>query len=160
MILGILSDSHGDAVRTARAVKLLDEERAEAFVHCGDVGGEAVLNELTGLKAWFVWGNCDCPDASLERYVRSLNLPIPDGVPLRLELDGKRIAVFHGHEREMDHFDPAEFDYVLHGHTHLCRDERVGQTRIINPGALHRAKEHTVATLDLSSDALAFHVVG
>ena len=42
---------------------------------------------------------------------------------------------------------------------HLRRDERVGRTRIINPGALHRAKQYTVATLDLSCDKLEFHVV-
>jgi predicted phosphodiesterase len=26
------------------------------------------------------------------------------------------------------------YDYLLHGHTHVRRDERAGRTRIINPG--------------------------
>ena len=39
------------------------------------------------------------------------------------------------------------------------RDERIAGTRIINHGALHRAAEYSVATLDLASDTLAFHVV-
>ncbi|RLS46748.1 MAG: metallophosphoesterase, partial [Planctomycetota bacterium] len=50
-------------------------------------------------------------------------------------------------------------DYLLHGHTHVCRDERHGATRIINPGALHRASEFTVALLDTDSDELQFLVV-
>ncbi|MEE8170129.1 MAG: metallophosphoesterase family protein [Phycisphaerae bacterium] len=159
MILGILSDSHGRAERTVRALTLLDEKGAAAFVHCGDIGGEDVLIALSGRTVWFVWGNCDYPDASMNRYVRSLGLPLPDATPLRIDLDGSRIAVFHGHEREIDRFDSTQVDYVLHGHTHVPRDERIGQTRFINPGALHRAAEHTVATLDLSSDSLSFHAL-
>lgn len=159
MILGILSDSHGDAERTGRALRLLEERGAERFVHCGDICGDDVLAEFVGLELWFVWGNCDHPDASMNRYVGSLGLQPPGGVPLRLELGGKRIAVFHGHERELERFDPADVDYLLHGHTHVRRDARIGGTRFINPGALHRAAEYSVATLDLASDTLAFHVV-
>jgi predicted phosphodiesterase len=43
-------------------------------------------------------------------------------------------------------------DYLLHGHTHVTRDERVGKTRLINPGALFRAARYTAAVLDPSSD--------
>jgi hypothetical protein len=35
----------------------------------------------------------------------------------------------------------------------------VGKMRLINPGALHRAAEKTVATLDTERDLLKFHVV-
>ena len=49
-----------------------------------------------------------------------------------------------------------EHDYLLHGHTHVRRDERVGKVRIINPGALHRAREKTVAVLDTDTDRLTF----
>jgi len=36
----------------------------------------------------------------------------------------------------------------LHGHTHAIRDERVGPTRVMNPGALHRAPQHTALLFD------------
>jgi predicted phosphodiesterase len=55
--------------------------------------------------------------------------------------------------------ESQRFDYLLHGHSHLTRDERVGRTRIINPGALHRAREKTVALLDTATDALKFITV-
>ena len=48
-------------------------------------------------------------------------------------------------------------DYILHGHTHCKRDERIGRCRVINPGALHRANPKSVATLDTASDTLTFH---
>jgi predicted phosphodiesterase len=55
--------------------------------------------------------------------------------------------------------ESQSFDYLLHGHTHVKRDERVGRTRVINPGALHRAREKTVAVLDTATDMLTFLTV-
>jgi predicted phosphodiesterase len=54
----------------------------------------------------------------------------------------------------MDQALAEDVDYLLHGHTHELRDERVGATRIINPGALHRAPRYTAAILDPKADDL------
>ena len=173
MILGLLSDSHGQHRRTARALELLEQLGAEAFVHCGDVGNEPVLTHFAGRRAWFVWGNTDTPDPLLERYAQSLGLKPAVLTPLVLELAGRRLAVYHGHETEFTRLirqagrrDFAAFDklteglgYILHGHTHRATDTRVRHVRLINPGALDRARPHTVATLDLARDALDFWVV-
>lgn len=159
MILGILSDTHGQHERAGRALALLKAAGAEALIHCGDVGGDEVFAHFAGERFWFVWGNCDHPSPVLVAYVRSIGLTPPEAAPLRIELEGRQIAVFHGHEPELQRFQPAGVDYLLHGHTHVRRDERADGVRIINPGALHRAREYTVATLDLASDALEFHVV-
>jgi predicted phosphodiesterase len=53
----------------------------------------------------------------------------------------------------------AGCEYVLHGHTHRANDVSIAGLRIINPGALFRARPHTVATLDLARDAVAFWCV-
>lgn len=156
MVLGVLSDSHGDAAATARAVAVLESRGAEALIHCGDVGSLGVLDQLAGRPAWFVFGNCDTPDASWRDYVRTLGLAWPEA-PVRLELDGRRIAVVHGHERVFRALlsDP-DLDYLFYGHTHVYRDQRSGRLRAINPGALHRARTRTVARLDLATDELTF----
>lgn len=166
MIVGLLSDTHGRVERCQRAIELLKRLGAEAFIHSGDVGGEAVLDQLVGLQAWFVWGNTDSASAEEERYAASLGLSVPPEPPLRLTLDGKRLQVFHGHEATFEALErrvlreappPAiDADYVIHGHTHVVRDEKIGQVRWINPGALHRASTPTVATLDLEIDELIF----
>jgi predicted phosphodiesterase len=129
VILGILSDTHGRHERTARAIRLLQGLGAEAFVHCGDVGGERVFDELTGLRAWFVWGNTDLAGAKLRAYVRTLGLPVPENVPLRLEMEGRRIAVFHGHEPQFTRLARllraerfAEFEQAVHT---LVRESRL-----------------------------------
>jgi predicted phosphodiesterase len=38
---------------------------------------------------------------------------------------------------------------VCHGHTHRRREERVGKTLVLNPGAIYRANPHTFAIVDL-----------
>lgn len=170
MILGILSDSHGRHERVAAALRLLEKHGAERFVHCGDIGGERVLDELAGRPVSFVWGNADYPEESLIAYARRLGLSPPAEVPLRLEVGGSRLCVFHGHETayvrlvrwlENDDFERAAkslgaLDYVLHGHTHVASDVRLGRVRFINPGALQRAAEYTVATLDVARDDVKF----
>ncbi len=156
MLIGILSDSHGDAAATASAVRLLEERGAEHLVHCGDLCGEGVLDELAGHRCTFVWGNCDSPGPTMKRYVQTLGLTWPEQ-PVLLKLAGKRIAVYHGHERSFaSAAEQDAVDYVLYGHTHKYADRRVGRVRFINPGALYRARIKTMALLNLKNDTLKF----
>jgi putative phosphoesterase len=170
VILGILSDTHGYQQRAAQAICLLEQLGATAFVHCGDIGGEAVLDELAGRQAWLVPGNVDALDPTLMDYGAALGLSVPEEIPLQIEIAGRRLAVYHGHEagferliRAVRHHDRATFarltrrlDYVLYGHLHKPADARVDRVRLINPGALERTRPYTVATLDLAHDALRF----
>lgn len=157
MLIGILSDSHGDAAATARAVALLEKRGAEMFFHCGDVCGLAVLDELAGHSAHFVWGNCDDVSPADRRYVERIGLAWPGRVPVRVTLADRRIALYHGHEQEFAAaLDDPDADYVFHGHTHVRADRREGRIRVVNPGALYRAKPRSAAMLDLDRDILTF----
>lgn len=160
MLIGILSDSHGHPAPVQRAMALFDGLGVEHIIHCGDIGGLEVLDELVGRRCTMVWGNTDVPGGGILGFLQAAGLAAPRIGPVQVTLDGKRIAVFHGHERG---FEAAcvtmEVDYIFHGHTHEKRDDRIGKTRIINPGALHRARLRTVATLDTATDALTFHVI-
>lgn len=158
MRVGILSDSHGQADIVRRVMTLFDACGVDEVIHCGDVGGSAVFDELVGRSCHFVWGNCDQVNGGLRAYLEGVGLRPPADVPLELTLDGRRFAVFHGHEPQAAGMESLrDVDYCLHGHTHVRRDERVGRMRIINPGALFRARVKTVAILDTGSDALVWH---
>jgi len=159
MRIAICSDTHGRVQALRQALHVFDQAGAERIIHCGDVGDEAVFDELVGRHLRFVWGNTDAATGGLRAYLHSLGIPPPEAVPLMLEWAGRRIAVFHGHEPEFALADRLDVDYVLHGHTHVPRDDRVGGVRFINPGALHRARPRTVATLDLVTDHLTFHEI-
>ena len=140
------------------AMALFDSLAVEHIIHCGDVGGTGVFDELVGRSCTFVWGNTDFPEDGLLAYLDTVGLAVPNDVPSRLTLDAKTFAVFHGHERGFDRaLASLNVDYILHGHSHIARDDRRGRTRIINPGALHRARRRSVATLDTDTDTLIFH---
>jgi hypothetical protein len=161
MLVGILSDSHGRAGPVRRAMAVFDELGVQHMIHCGDVGGPEVFDELLARPLTFVWGNTDEVSRSLLAYVSGLGLTPPTETPTRVTLEGKAFAVFHGHEPGFaSSVAHPDVDYLLHGHTHTTRDERNGRTRVINPGALHRARPKTVATLDTNTDRLTFHEIG
>ena len=158
VLIGILSDSHGRYKAVRRAIELFDRLGAGMVIHCGDVGDVGVFDEMTGRNCRFVWGNMDEPSSAVHAYLETLGIPAPDRQGLSIHVDGKHILVFHGHEpafRRAIHEQAA--DYVLHGHTHQPCDRQVGAVRVVNPGALHRARPKTVATLDTATDDVTFY---
>ena len=160
MIVGLLSDTHDRADATLLAVRALRGAGAEFLIHCGDVGSQDVLDHLAGVPSAFVFGNNDWDRPALQRYAATIDVRCL-GDAGDLELGGKAFYVCHGDDpRAMRRaLDAQRYDYLLHGHTHTRRDDRVGRTRVINPGALHRAREKTVAVLDTAGDRLTFLTV-
>ena len=160
MILGILSDTHGKADITATAVRCLLDHGAEYLIHCGDIGSESVLDQMAGHPALFVFGNTDWDRPSLSRYAKDLGI-VCGGTEGRLAFGGKRIIVTHGDDDSIVRrvIKDQQTEYLLVGHTHYRSDHRQGNVRLINPGALYRAAEKTVAVLDTVTDTLKFHVL-
>lgn len=157
MKIGILSDTHGNMPRTVRAAELLKIQGVEAVIHCGDICAQGVIDELAAAfdpprtPVFAVLGNCDYDDLA------------GSGVELcgrfaDIELGSKRIAIIHGDDYPLFSRTVAcqEFDYIFTGHTHAREDRMAGRTRIINPGAVHRASEPGVAVLDTKTGALVY----
>jgi len=154
MLIGVLSDSHGHAARTALAVSALVDAGAGLLIHLGDFETEEVLDELAGHPARIVFGNCDWDRAGLARHARHLGVTVDDPCG-EIVAAGKRVVFTHGHvARHLLGAVASGADYLLHGHTHEVRDERIGATRVVNPGALFRAARYTAAVLDPAGDAL------
>jgi putative phosphoesterase len=160
VIVGILSDTHGHVKRTARAVQILLDRGAEQLVHCGDVGGTDVLDCLAGQAATFVFGNNDLDRTGLERYAGTIGITC-GGTEGRLNFGSKRGIVTHGDDAAIVRrvLKSQSVDYLFVGHTHEKLDHRDGRVRVINPGALHRVDQRTVAVLDTVADRLEFVVV-
>ena len=160
MIIGILSDTHDRPAAMAAGLAALTAAGSEFYLHCGDIGSEPCIDLLAGLPAAFVFGNNDYDQGSLSRYAASIGVACHHALA-DLTLAGKRFAMIHGDDFRLKQrlIDAQEHDYLLQGHTHLKDDRRVGRTRLINPGALYRAREKTVATLDIERDEVRFIVV-
>jgi putative phosphoesterase len=162
MKIGILSDTHNHFENTRRALAVFREAQPEHIIHCGDFTTSKVMELLVGWSALFVFGNIDHDRADLKaaaRYYFCTTI----GEYLTLELGDRRIAVCHGDNLGQlgEFIHCGIYDYVLHGHTHRRRDEWVGQTRVINPGALggRRAESRSVCLLDLSTGEARFEEI-
>jgi putative phosphoesterase len=97
---------------------------ADEIWHLGDVCDEWVLEELQfiGPPVTVVRGNCD----DNYKWLLACNLT-RNGVRFRLE-----------HICPPPPRAPADYDVLLHGHTHVPRDETIGGVRFLNPGCVTR----------------------
>jgi putative phosphoesterase len=157
MRIGIISDTHDRLVRTQRAVAILREAGAEALIHCGDFTSPAIVTTCAVLPLYYVFGNNDsdmCPHLRLAGDEAGATCLDWGGV---VDLGGKRLGVTHGHmTTDMRRVLGEAPDYLFSGHSHLVDDHMEGTVRRINPGALHRALNFTVAILDLGTGELEF----
>ena len=160
MRIGILSDTHDELRRTRHAIEILQTAGAEAIIHCGDLIGPEILAECAVLPLYFTFGNHDCDMVPvLQQAAKDTNSHCL-GWGGEITLAQKRIAVVHGHlTMDLRPLLKAEPDYMLTGHSHIAQDWLEGSTRRINPGALHRTDQSTVALLDLVADELQFMAV-
>lgn len=158
MKVGVLSDTHDRSEPTRQAVELLQDLEAEVLVHCGDVCTESILDLFVGtLPTYFVFGNNEPDPPRLAAYAKILGLHClgPGGI---LVLGGKRFGVTHGDQNKLVRdLLQAEVDYLLTGHTHIAHDQLQGRTRWVNPGAIHRTRQRSVAVIDTEHDAVKFH---
>lgn len=160
MRLGLLSDSHGKTDRLHRAIQLLKDRRIDTILHCGDLGDLQDLEALAwaGLSVYVVLGNTDRHMQELIEAAVSLKVNLnPEVIELPLD-DGRLLAGTHGDDdgvlRQL--IVDGRYAYVCHGHSHRRRDERIGPTRVINPGAITRANPPSLALLDTATDELEF----
>ena len=156
MIVGILSDTHDCQDRAKQGVRQLVDAGAEVLIHCGDLTVPEIVYECAERPSYFVFGNNDDDEQGIREAITAIH-----GTCLGwggvISLGGKKIAVTHGDQRrEVAKLVVQKPDYLLFGHSHVPTDDRDGEIRWINPGALHRAEEWTVALLNLNTDGLEF----
>lgn len=112
---------------------------ADEIWHLGDVCAPHLLLEIESLRlpVTIVRGNCDA------------NYDWP--LVVDLKRNGVRFRLVHIPPAR----PPEEVDVLLHGHTHVPRDERVGGVRFLNPGCVtrpNRGAPASVAILQIEAD--------
>ena len=152
--IGPISDTHDNAAALAAAMTTLQARGAECVLHAGDVTSADTLALLEGWHAMVSLGNNDVDPAGLADTAHRCGIELADA--WEGTLGGLRVAAIHGHNHA--HLAGAirggRYDLVVTEHSHRLRDERVGRTRVINPGALYRAARYTCALYDTATDTL------
>jgi uncharacterized protein len=138
----VLADTHN---RLPESVAEMAQDADEIW-HLGDVCAETILDELhaIGPRVAVVRGNCD---SNFERPL-VLNL-VRGGLKFRLQ------------HVPPDH-PPDDVDVLLHGHTHVPRNERLGRVLLLNPGCVTRPNcgaPPSVAWLEIADGRVGWKLV-
>ena len=160
MQIAILSDTHSRHATVEKALRLLQDRKVNVVLHCGDIEDADTVWLFQGFTAHFVFGNCDTERHSIRQAVHGIGETLHEGYGF-VELEGVKLAFTHGDNARLLHDLEASgaFDFLFYGHTHKAEEHRTGPTRVINPGALHRANPKAFVVLDLATRAIESVVV-
>jgi putative phosphoesterase len=138
----VLADTHN---RLPERVKEI-ARGADEIWHLGDVCTGTIIDELRAVRPRItvVRGNCDSnPDWPLV---------------VDLERSGLNFRLQHVPPDQT----PNDVDVVLHGHTHVPRNERRGSILFLNPGCVTRANQGappSVAWLEIADGKMNWKLV-
>jgi hypothetical protein len=154
MLLGIVSDTHGRVENARAAVYMLESLGVDEVIHCGDVGSSDVIRCFQRWPFHYVLGNVDGDGRDLVEGELHGNATC-HGRFGELEREAKRIAFLHGDDgrRLQETVASGHYDLVCRGHTHVAEQRQVGPTLLLNPGALFRAAQHSLAVVELPAVA-------
>lgn len=152
MRIGVVSDTHGQRLFARAAADALAELDVARIIHCGDIGAAEIVPVFANWPTSYVLGNVDHDEQTVRGAILALGQDFL-GRFAEVEWDGVRIAFLHGDDsrRLNETIASGEFQLVCHGHTHVWRQERLGETLVLNPGALYRANPRSFAVVELPS---------
>jgi uncharacterized protein len=149
MLLGVVSDTHGDLYRTQDAVRMLEGLEVAQVLHCGDIGTPEIVELFKPWPTHFVFGNCDHDRGVLKEAIEAAGQTCHDRFG-SLEFGGLPVAFLHGDDTLLlrNSIASQQWKLICHGHTHVVREEWERDTLILNPGAVHRANPHSIAVVE------------
>lgn len=141
MKIGIISDTHDQIGRVKKAVEIFNKKKVGLVIHCGDIVSPFTLQFYKGLKCpiKFLFGN-NTGDVMMHlTYAKKFGLHNYEfGNFFSAEAGGKKIAVYHGENKEITEslIRCGDYDCVFSGHDHIAKIEKRGNVLFVNPGTL------------------------
>ncbi|ABW01940.1 metallophosphoesterase family protein [Caldivirga maquilingensis] len=153
--LAVVGDTHivNGGLPDNCLLRLITNGHFDLIIHTGDLSNEHVLNDLRKLGELIVVAGESDP------------MPLPDKE--LLELEGLRLLIIHGHQKEarlhlrrLAHYFNARL--VLTGHTHKAMIQDLGELIVVNPGSLMglNSGDGTMAIITLDSGLIRVRIQG
>lgn len=139
MKIAIISDIHGNMAYLERAKQIIDKEKLEIIVCCGDIQEIEVFKELDSWKpkTYLALGNADYHIRDLLNrgltWAEHMEVFLDFGV---LNIDGCKIAFCHYDFLGRKLAESGKYNAVFYGHTHTPWEEKIGKTIFLNPGEI------------------------
>ena len=135
MIIGVTGDTHNNLKNIKVICSIFNENATDLVIHTGDI---SLAKSLLAFKALncpliAVLGNNDIGERkSLEEAAKNFNCKIFEE-PFFIDLNSKKFAILH-HPGLINKEMISSNDYIIHGHTHRYRLEKINKCFIFNPG--------------------------
>ncbi len=177
MKIGLISDTHG-SVKSFRSVMDGLFRDVELILHAGDIlyhgarnpltdgyNASGLADEINALTVPIVIAKGNC-DSDVDQLV--LNTPVASPYVF-LYIEGKRIMVLHGHNKKEDDLEGLitrfRLAVLVHGHSHIPRIRRFGNSLIVNPGTPtipnpSGAFKKTAGVLDTGEGTVTIYDIG
>ncbi len=135
MIIGVTGDTHNNLKNIKTICSIFNENTTDLVFHTGDISLAKSLLAFKDLKCPLiaVLGNNDIEEReSLEEAASNFNCKIFEEPHFTI-IDKKKFIVLH-HPDLIDNNMIETSDFIIHGHTHRFRLEKIKNCFIFNPG--------------------------
>jgi len=164
MKIAIISDTHDNLANLKKAIAFIKKEKIKTIIHCGDIFKPETIKE--GLKnykgkTYIIFTPTDADFSGIPRnaFKGMSRVKIYEEFG-EFRKDGKRIAFCHFPEIGRDLAKTQKYDLVFYGHTHKPWEEKIGKTRLVNPGNLAGLfYKPTFAVYDTKTDKLELKIL-
>lgn len=140
MKIAILSDIHDNIWNLKKVLLQLEKENVETAILCGDYCAPSTFKMATEQfrSAHCVWGNVDGEKFRITREIfkNKIKRVILYGEYGETELDNRKIFFNHFPGIAENAAKSDVLDAAFHGHTHTAKNEKLGKTILVNPGAV------------------------
>lgn len=153
--IAVIGDSHimSSGLPNNCLLNIIKVTKFDLLIHVGDLSNEQVLNDLKALgEVIAVAGESD-------------SIPLPDKEVLNI--DGLRLLVIHGHQKEARLHLRRLINYfnaklVLMGHTHRYMVQDLGNALIVNPGTFTgiNGSRESMAIVDIVNGVIKVKIQG
>lgn len=164
MKIAIISDTHDNLENLKRAINLIKKEKIKIILHCGDIFKpetiKEILKDFSG-KIYLIFSPADAsfskiPEDSFDKLTGVKVFPDFG----QLKIDNKKIAFCHFPEIAHNLVISQKYDLVFYGHTHKPWQEKIGKTKLVNPGNLAGLfYKATFAIYDTKEDKLELKIL-
>src|SRR3990167_8479226 len=139
MKIAILSDIHDHLDNLERVLSQIRNKDIEALIFCGDMISPFTTGILAkaNIPTYACLGNNDEDHIGMMKKGGNkftwFHLSQEFG---ELELDGRKIAFCHYPKLAELLAKTEKYDAVFYGHTHEAKNEKIGNTILLNPGSI------------------------
>ena len=164
MKIAIISDTHDNLANLKKALLLIEKEKVKMLFHCGDIFSSKTLDKIFNSFSGKIFVVLSEPD---QNYIKNPEKLFGKKKRIKIwkdsgeiKIGNKKIAVTHTPELAESLAFQKGYHLIFYGHTHKPWEEKIGETRLINPGNIAGIfYRPTLAIFDTKKETIELKII-